>query len=147
MDEMFTKANERDQASQAAVEEHRRKRAELMAAMPAFSADLKQRLVDAVATYNEKSKAAGRGELTEVVVPDRMFVIEKHTKPAGKFAVHIDATNPTILRMEYEPSPMFGDTCGLMVEDGQVVILEGSRIVPPDEWVTRLLKPFFELVT
>ena len=58
MDEMFTKANERDQASQAAVEEHRRKRAELMAAMPAFSADLKQRLVDAVATYNEKSKAA-----------------------------------------------------------------------------------------
>ncbi len=144
MDEMFAKANARDQEGQAAVEEHRRKLAELMAAMPAFSADLKQRLVDAVATYNEKSKAAGRGELTEVVVPGRMFVIEKHTKPAGKFAVHIDATNPTLLCMEYEPAPY---TFGLVVEDGQVVILDGGRIVPPDEWVTRLLKPFFELVT
>ncbi len=148
MDEMFTKANARDQEEHTAVEEHRRKRAELMAAMPAFSDDLKQRLVDIVATYNEKAKAAGRGELTEVrLVPGRMFVIEKHTQPAGKFAVHIDATNPTLLRMESEPAPMLGDTFGLMVEDGQVVILDGGRIVPPDEWATRLLKPFFELVT
>ena len=145
--EMFAKANARNQETQSAVEERERKHAELVAATPAFWADLKQRLADAVATYNEKSKAAGRGELTEVVFPGQTFAIEKHTQPGGKFAVYIDDTNPTLLHMESEPVPMLGDTFGLMVEDGQVVIRDTGRIVPPDEWATRLLKPFFELVT